>query len=339
MADFSLCVTDFLQLPGAILDVRSPGEYLHARIPGAVSLPLFSDSERAVVGTLYKQKGKDPAVLEGLRIAGPKLAGFVESAREAVGSGHAKVHCWRGGMRSGSMAWLLKSAGLPTATLSGGYKAFRNWVLKTLQAPRRLIVVGGLTGSGKTAILHALQRQGEQTLDLEQLAGHRGSSYGMLGMTPQQSSEQFENEIALQWHRFDPNRPVWIEDESRLVGTCKIPDAIFTGMQKAPLYLVERPQQERLATLKKDYGCFTPADLKMATERISRRLGGARTQQVIALIDSGHWRDAAELVLQYYDTAYSHTLVKRQRQAVPVCVAGLDDDKWAELLIETHKKR
>lgn len=328
----------FIQMPGTILDVRSPGEFLQGRIPGAINLPLFTNEERAIVGTLYKQQGKEAAVLEGLRIVGPKLASFVTTAQNAVGDGYAKVHCWRGGMRSGSMAWLLKTAGMKTVTLEGGYKAFRKWVLQVLATPRQVVVIGGLTGSGKTSLLHALQRYGEQVLDLEKLANHRGSSFGMLGMGEQPSVEQFENEIAMQWARFDLSRPVWIEDESRMVGICKIPDPLFAMMSQAPLYLIERPLSERLNNLHTDYGHVPFSELKHATQRISKRLGGARSQEVISLIDENRLAEAAQLVLQYYDATYSHMLKRRGQKIFAIKAEGLDNENVAALLLQTLEK-
>jgi tRNA 2-selenouridine synthase len=174
-----LSVEEFLEkaqsLP--IVDVRSPGEYDHAHIPGAVSIPLFDNDERALVGTKYKNAGKDSAVLLGLDLVGPKLAGFVKQSKK-LNPQHKEVlvHCWRGGMRSGSFAWLLDTAGLTASTLVGGYKAYRNAVLSAFAEPRNLIILGGKTGSGKTDILKELARQGEQIIDLEGLAHHKGST-------------------------------------------------------------------------------------------------------------------------------------------------------------------
>lgn len=326
--------SDFLKLPGVVFDVRSPGEFDHGRIPGAISLPLFSNQERALVGTTYKQAGKENAVLQGLQLVGPKLAAIVGQAKIHMLTGFAKVHCWRGGMRSSSVAWLLETAGMKTATLNGGYKAFRRWALNEISLPKTLIIIGGMTGCGKTSILRALKAKGEQVLDLESLANHRGSSYGMIGMPPQPSSEQFENEIAIQLASFDPKRPVWIEDESRFVGTCKIPDTIFSQMLESPLCMVERPLNERKFNLQLDYGNASPLELKEATQRIAKRLGGARTKEVIELIDTGHWAEAAEIVLKYYDSAYQHALSRRKQPQHQIKGDNMDENQWAELLLE-----
>ncbi len=330
-----LDVIDFLQAPGTIFDVRSPGEYAQGRLPGARSLPLFSDAERAAVGTLYKQVGKEQAIEQGLEFVGPKLASFVTGTKTHLQGGLAKIHCWRGGMRSSSMAWLLQTAGLRTATLQGGYKAFRRWVLECFQQPRHLVVLGGLTGSGKTSILHALQHQGEQVLDLEELAGHRGSSYGMVGMhLPQPSNEQFENEIAYRLAAFNPQRRIWVEDESRLLGKCQIPNTLYQQIRAAPLIYIDCPLAERLERLLQEYGSAPAGHLIDSTERLGRRLGGAKTKEIIALIQAGELKPAIELSLQYYDRTYRYGLSHRTSPITTLSEAELSAADWARLLIE-----
>ena len=176
-----------------LLDVRSPAEFEQGHIPGAINVALFTNEERARVGTIYKTQGKDEAVLEGLRIVGPKMASIVEQALELAPERKLKVHCWRGGMRSGSVGWLLRQAGFSVEVLNGGYKAYRQKVLQELANPFNFVVVGGPTGSGKTHVLKALQNSGEQVIDLEGLAHHRGSAFGHMGLEEQPSSEYFEN--------------------------------------------------------------------------------------------------------------------------------------------------
>lgn len=304
----SLGVEEFLEHPGVLFDVRSPGEYTHGRIPGALSLPLFTDDERARVGTTYKQCGKDAAVLLGLQLTGPKLASFVEMARAASKDADIRVHCWRGGMRSGSMAWLLETAGMVPVTLQGGYKSFRHWCSNLCAKSRRYIVLGGMTGVGKTEKLRELQARGEQVLDLEALACHRGSAFGAQG--PQPSTEQFENEIAMQLAKFSHDRPVWLEDESRLIGTCYIPQAIFTAMKEAEYVLLEAPRDERLARLCREYGQQSHEQLIASTSKLAKQLGGLRTAQAIEAITHGHIQDAASMLLEYYDSTYAYSMKK-----------------------------
>lgn len=315
-------VIDFLKVPGVVIDVRSPAEYAHSRIPGATNIPLFSDAERAVVGTTYKQQGRQQAIELGLRLVGPKLADLTVDARRLANGGCAKVHCWRGGMRSGSMAWLLRTAGLQVVTLEGGYKAFRRRALTELKRPLQLHVIGGLTGSGKTRVLHALRTLGEQVLDLEALAHHRGSSYGMLNQPPQPSTEQFENEIAVRWASFDPKRPVWIEDESRMIGMCKIPDALFQQMLYAPLTFLERPLEQRVEILLEEYGVIGSAALIQATMRLQKRLGLERTQSMLALIQARQLPDAIAMALEYYDKTYTYGLSKKKPRPIQKLSCG-----------------
>ena len=332
-----LKVDQFLQAPGIVLDVRSPGEFIQGRIPGAFSFPLFNNDERAQVGTTYKQNGREQAVELGLKLVGPKLADFVTQAKNLAQENEAsqvKVHCWRGGMRSSSMAWLLETAGLKTATLKGGYKAFRRHCLETFanvsEIPS-LNVLGGLTGCGKTNILHALKRLGEQVIDLEQIANHKGSSYGMIGMTKQPSIEQFENELAMQIRSLDLSRRVWIEDESHMIGVCKIPDSFFKKIRQSKLYVIERPMEERIEQLLHEYGSVNSDSLIEATQRISRRIGGAMTKEIIAHIQQGQLSSAIELVLKYYDSTYLYGL--SQRNDIHLFSAeGLDHNTVAKQL-------
>ncbi|MCL6435655.1 MAG: tRNA 2-selenouridine(34) synthase MnmH [Leptolyngbyaceae cyanobacterium HOT.MB2.61] len=333
-----LTASDFLTAPGAILDVRSPAEYQQGHIPGAVSFPLFTNEERAVVGTCYKQKGRDEAIEVGLAIAGPKLAQFVAQAKQLAPDRILRIHCWRGGMRSGSMAWLMETAGFRVFVLDKGYKGFRHWVRETLAVPKPILTLGGMTGTGKTAILRSLAAQGEQILDLEKYAHHRGSSYGNLGLPPQPSTEQFENVTAMEWAKFSSDRPVWVEAESRMVGTCRVADELFRQMMLAPVLQVERARDERISLLLKDYGSIDRNELMTATERLRKRLGGDRTQQAVNLIAQGNLVAAIEIVLNYYDKTYLYDLKRRSVTIYSIDVSGLSPAESAALLIEMARQ-
>lgn len=330
----SLTVTEFLSAPGLLLDVRSPAEYAQGHIPGAVSFPLFSNEERAQVGTCYKQQGRELAIELGLKLVGPKLADFVTWAKQLAPDRRVRIHCWRGGMRSGSMGWLLETAGFEVSLLVGGYKAFRRWALEQFERPRPILMVGGMTGSGKTDILKALAEQGAQTLDLEQLAHHRGSSFGALGMLPQPSTEHFENRIAVAWAGFRSQQPVWIEAESKRVGTCRIPEALFQQMDRAPVLEIVRSRAERLNYLVQIYGTADRQELIVATERIRKRLGGVRTQQAVDLIQQGRLAEASDLILEYYDKTYRYDLQRRAVEIYSIDVAGLSAAAAAERLLK-----
>lgn len=314
-----LPVDEFLQkaqtLP--VIDVRSPGEYEHAHIPGAVNIPLFDNEERALVGTKYKNAGKDSAVLLGLDLVGPKLAGFVKGSKKLnPQTKEVLVHCWRGGMRSGSFAWLLQTAGLTPATLEGGYKAYRNTVLSAFAEPRKLVILGGKTGSGKTDMLKELARQGEQIIDLEGLAHHKGSTYGAIGQLPQPATEQFENLIFREWQALDPTRQIWIEDESRNVGSCFIPMPFWQQMRAAPVAFVDVPKAVRVQRLVAEYTGIDHGLLVEATERISKRLGGKITKDALDALIRNDYATVADLTLDYYDKAYLHGLSQRDPATV-----------------------
>ncbi|MEM9009459.1 MAG: tRNA 2-selenouridine(34) synthase MnmH [Cyanobacteria bacterium P01_F01_bin.86] len=327
-------IEDFLAASGPILDVRSPGEYGQGHIPVAQSFPLFSDAERAQVGICYKEQGRDAAVELGFDLLGPKLGDMVREAKAIAPDRTVRVHCWRGGMRSGGVAWGLQMAGFQVMTLAGGYKAYRRKVRQIVQVPRNILVLGGMTGTGKTLILQALHQQGQQVLDLEALANHRGSSFGNLDMPPQPSTEQFENLIADAFTRLDPDRPVWIEAESRRVGTCRIPEELFQQMDAAPTVEIVRPLEERLDILVAMYGQTERASLIEATERIRKRLGGQRTQKAVELIHNEQPHEVCKILLDYYDRTYRYDLERRNQIIPQLDVTGLTPDEAAALLIK-----
>ncbi|MBD1913752.1 MULTISPECIES: tRNA 2-selenouridine(34) synthase MnmH [unclassified Leptolyngbya] len=330
----SLPFPEFFSAAGPVLDVRSPSEYAQGHIPGAISFPLFTDAERAQVGTCYKQEGRDAAVELGFAIAGPKFAGFIQQAKALAGDRRIRVHCWRGGMRSGAVAWVLEMAGFQVTTLIGGYKAFRRWALQTFEEPRPIVILGGMTGTGKTDILHALAETGEQVLDLEDVAHHRGSSFGSLMLPPQPTNEQFENQVALQWATFSPHRRVWIEAESKSIGLCRVPNALFDQMDHAPILEVVRPTSERLVLLVDLYAQAPLEGLITATERIRKRLGGARTQEAIDLLQQHRFAEAFELMLFYYDRTYQYDLQRRTVSRYSVDATGYSAAEIARLLLE-----
>jgi len=329
-----LAIQAFLTAAGPILDVRSPGEYEQGHISGALSFPLFSNDERAQVGTCYKQQGRDAAVELGFDLLGPKLVDLVRQAKAIAPHRCLRIHCWRGGMRSGGVAWGLELAGFQVSTLQGGYKSYRRWAREIFSQPRQIIVLGGMTGTGKTQILQALADLGEQILDLEGLANHRGSSYGNLDLPPQPSTEQFENLIGDRLALLDPSRPLWIEAESKRVGTCRVPPELFNQMEAAPTLEVVRPLEERLDILVEVYGDTNREELIAATERIRKRLGGQRTQEAVALIQQESPREVCKIVLDYYDRTYRYDLERRNQVIPQVDIANHDPIAAAELLIE-----
>ena len=302
---------EFLRAEGPLVDVRAPAEFAQGHIPGARNLPLFSDAERAAVGTAYKQQGRPAAVQLGLELVGPKLAalGATLSAWQAeAGGAPLRLHCWRGGMRSGSVAWLAGTLELPVLLLEGGYKAYRRWVLEQLEQPWPIRLLGGRTGSGKTDLLLALEQRGVAVLDLEGLAHHRGSSFGNLGLPPQPSNEHYENRIAAVLDRRRRAPEIWVEAESVQVGRCRVPAGLWRQMQQAPLLEIRRPLEERLRQLVAVYGVQDPEELAEATRRIARRLGPQRTAAALEAIGRRDWSAACRQMLDYYDRCYDHEL-------------------------------
>ena len=299
-----------------VFDVRSPGEFARGHLPGAHSLPLFEDQERAEVGACYVQQGQRPALLVGLERVGPKLRGLIEQVMawadpQDPATRHVLVHCWRGGMRSQSVAWLLELAGFEVTTLEGGYKAFRRWALETLTQPRPLMILGGLTGSSKTERLQALRQAGQQVIDLEALAHHRGSTFGALLMPAQPTTEHFENRLAWAWAQADPARLLWLEDESRNVGRCFLPEGVWDMMRQAPVIFLEVPIQARQDHLVSLYGEASAQQLIDCFEHMRKRLGGQRATLAVEHVRRGQLRQAAALALDYYDKTYLHGLSQR----------------------------
>lgn len=296
-----------------VIDVRSPSEYMHAHIPGAVSIPLFDDDERASVGTIYTKQSKVKAVQKGLEFVGPKLKRFSDTAL-SLGSKDLLVYCWRGGMRSGAMSWLFEMLDLKCVRLEGGYKSYRSHVLDSFRKEYKLIVVGGCTGSGKTDLLSELACRGEQVIDLEALACHKGSAFGSMGEDPQPSSEYFEHLIFDTLRKFDRNRAVWIEDESANVGRVFVPRDLFLQMRCAPMLIMNTSYQARLARIMRVYAAFPPDQIAPYILKIEKRMGPDRCKRAYEACLAGDVTQAAVLCLEYYDKSYRSQLEGRRRE-------------------------
>jgi len=320
MAIQKLTITDFLQLAQqhTVLDVRSPGEYNHAHIPGAHSLPLFTDEERKVVGTAYKQQSRQQAIKLGLDYFGGKMRSMVETveqltnSKKAVESPTVLVHCWRGGMRSAGVAWLLDLYGFKVYTLVGGYKAYRKWVLAQFGQSYRFSMLGGYTGSGKTLVLKALQQQGHAIIDLEALAHHKGSAFGAMGELPQPKQEMFENLLAGQLAATQQQAPVFLEDESQRIGDLIIPLPLWQQMRQSKIYFLDLPFEERLDYLTTAYGKFDKERLVNAIIRIQKRLGGLETKTAINYLLEDNHKECFRILLRYYDKGYAKGLQNRE---------------------------
>lgn len=294
-----------------LLDVRSPGEFDIGHIPGAISVPLFDNDERAEVGTIYKRQSKEEAVMRGLEIVGPKMALMVREISAKAKGKSLTVYCWRGGMRSGSVELLLNTSGLKANRIKGGYKGYRSWanqIIEDFQHYPNIRVISGMTGSGKTQILHELQKCGEQIIDLEGLANHRGSAFGHLMQEPQPSTEHFINILALEIFNLDKSKTIWIEDESRLVGRVVLPDPIYNSIQNSPHHVIQLPMKRRVEWLAEEYGNAPRKELEEAFLAIKKRLGGLRLKEALEAVAQNDALTAAEKALSYYDGTYSHAL-------------------------------
>lgn len=328
-----------------VIDVRSEAEFEHAHIPSAWNLPLFNNDERKIVGTLYKQNSRESAIKKGLEFFGPKMTEMILTIENKLKETRSTnktllVLCWRGGMRSAGVAWLLDLYGFKVYTLLGGYKAYRNWVLTLLESNPPLKILGGYTGSGKTKVLDALKKMNQAVIDLEHLAGHRGSAFGNLGLPKQPSQEMFENKLATAIHHIlknEKNIPVWIEDESQRIGTINIPPSFWNQMRKSDIHFLDIPFENRLDYLVETYGKFELNELKAATERIQKKLGGLETKTAVSFFDEKNIRGAFSILLKYYDKLYMKALEKREspKPKVKICLSHqVDAIKNAALLLK-----
>lgn len=332
----------FQDEPFLLIDVRTPSEFQKGHIPGAVNVPLFLDEERAAVGLLYKQKGSRAAVRAGLDYVGPRLSALVKQVEDLLEKGKNTqrliLYCWRGGMRSASVAWLLRLYGMEPETIPGGYKSFRRFVGSLFTRPIPLAVLGGLTGSGKTEVLRYMRSAGIPVVDLEELACHQGSAFGHLGQATQPSQEQFENLLASALYRAAKKASmtrgvVWLEDESRFIGSLHLPLPLWQRMQEAPLYLMPDKREYRLNTLITNYGHYDPGALAASILKIRKKLGPERTAQALAELGKGNLRNTATILLEYYDKTYTFSLTHKRGPA-PVCLPPecLDAEKAARYL-------
>ena len=326
-----------------ILDVRSPGEYAHAHIPTAYSLPLFTDEERKQVGTAYKQQSREAAIKIGLDYFGVKMKAMVEQAESLVQShksgvkpalnselrtpNSVLVHCWRGGMRSAAVAWLLDLYGFKVYLLVGGYKAYRTWVLAQFEKDYNFNIIGGFTGSGKTLLVHELIKQNKKVIDLEALANHKGSAFGAIENMPQPGQEMFENLLgeALFVAGYSlsggsdsgtindqRSTSIYLEDESQRIGNLQIPMPLWYTMRKAPVFFMDIPFEERLNYITEEYGKQRKDYLNDAIQRIQKRLGGLETKNALNFLEQDDYKECFRILLTYYDKWYHKGLYNRE---------------------------
>lgn len=299
-----------------MVDVRSEGEFEAGHIQRAINIPLLNNSERILVGTDYKQKGQLEAIRTGFRLVGPRLDQLIDTALQVAHEKAMLVHCWRGGMRSSNFGAFVNMAGIETNILHGGYKAYRHKALETLSMPFKFKVVGGCTGSGKTEILHALRKAGEQILDLEGLARHKGSVFGGLMMPAQPTSEQFQNDLFEEILTLDVSKPIWIEDESIAIGHVFLPETIWRTLNSSPIVEVDVPREVRVGRLVNEYGHADKTLFLQAMEKITKRLGGQHFIAAKEKLFEGDMASVIDILLTYYDKAYLNGLERKKQRIV-----------------------
>ncbi|MBX2912519.1 MAG: tRNA 2-selenouridine(34) synthase MnmH [Cyclobacteriaceae bacterium] len=333
---------DFLNLRATlpVADVRSPLEYAAGHMPGAKNIPLLNNEERMAVGTDYKEKGQREAIRTGFGKVGPRLNEIVEAAEKEAKANELIAHCWRGGMRSSFFGQFVGMVGINTFLLKGGYKTYRQQAQVFFDRPYQTILLSGCTGSGKTELLRGLKAQGEQVVDLEGMANHKGSAFGGLMMPPQPTTEQFENDLFERLREFDINKPIWIEDESIAVGKIFLPRGFWATMRRSPVVLMEVEKEVRVQRLVNEYGHADRGQFLGSMKKITKKLGGQHFKDASGKLDRNEMGAVMEILLTYYDKAYLGSLEKRKPSVLEKLKwDGADPSTAVRQLIEISRQR
>jgi tRNA 2-selenouridine synthase len=318
-----------------IIDVRSPGEFAKGHILNVHNIDLFTEEERAVVGTAYKQESKERAIELGYEFVTPKLNDYITKSIEVAPEKEVVVHCWRGGMRSNAFADHLVENGFKKVyIIEKGYKAFRNYVLQFFEQPFNLKILGGYTGAGKTEILHFLEKKGQQVVDLEGMANHRGSAFGGIDLPHQPTTEQFENNLFSILRSLNPNIPIWVEDESKAIGYVSIPNSFYYQMRNMPVYFLAIPLEKRIAHLVDTYANLSQEKLVGAITRIGKKLGYDNAKFALEALENKNYYKVVEIILFYYDKYYLKGLQKRQESLIQeIEITSANHEEIADILI------
>ncbi|HWQ60799.1 MAG TPA: tRNA 2-selenouridine(34) synthase MnmH [Negativicutes bacterium] len=327
-----ISLQEALELDNPIfIDMRSPSEFANGAIPGAVNLPLLDDAERGVVGTIYKLTGPDAAKQQGLALVSAKLPDLVGSIRERFESGRTVVvYCWRGGMRSKSVVGILEIMGIPAYQLSGGYKGYRRYVLDTLETfevKPPVFTLCGSTGVGKTTLLKLLAERGAPVIDLENLANHRGSVFGSVGLGKPATAQNFDAQLLQELNCLNDAPYILVECESKRIGSVYIPEALFAAMNRGPKILAHADVETRVTRLIDEYVDLynhRQGEIRASILALNKRLGGARTQSLTAAFDAGELREVVRTLLtEYYDPLYGYEQADAGDYAYTVDAADL----------------
>jgi len=341
MAEVTLSLDQFWtlrqQLP--VVDARSEGEFEQSHLPGAVNIPILNNAERITVGTLYKTAGAEKATLKGFELVGPRFHLIQKEALRLFPNKKLILYCWRGGMRSQILSWLLTMAGFEIFRLEGGYKTYRSFTFAWVRRPFPILVLGGSTGVGKTVLLHQLKARGEQVIDLEGLANHKGSSFGSIGQPAQPTVEQFENLLAEELREMNANQAIWVENESRKIGRIILPDVFYMQMTQSWRIELEKSEAERIAHIASEYGNLDQEELLAAVLRLHKRLGGDRTNQALEAIRAGQSELWIAILLDYYDKSYEFDLQRHEpSKTIRLNLEGKSLGEQVDLLLQTKPK-
>ena len=332
----SLSIYDFLELRQqlAVVDVRSQGEFAEGHIHGATNIPLLNNEERVVVGTTYKQQGQHQAIKEGFRLVGPRLLEIINETERVAQGKEILVHCWRGGMRSNNFCQFVGMAKVKAQSVQGGYKAYRQLALESFSKPLQITLLTGCTGSGKSEVLRALAVQGEQILDLEDIAKHKGSAFGGLLMPAQPTTEQFQNDLFEAILKLDLSRRVWVEDESIAIGKIFLPKTLWNTMNMSPLVQMDVPKEVRIARLVNEYGPADRDEFLMIMGKVIKKLGGQHYNAAKEKLLAGDMATTIDILLTYYDKAYLNSIHKRNAKIkFTLEWDGKDAENYASKLI------
>jgi len=289
------------------IDTRSPKEFEEDNIPGSINIPIFSNEERKIIGTLYKNNQIE-AYKEGFAVYNKKISTFLDQFEKFDKSKQIIVYCWRGGMRSKTIADLVETRGFQTLQLEGGYKKFRELIrenLKEYKPPFELIVIQGMAGSGKTDLIKQL----EPSIDLEGLAQHRSSLFGALGLKPT-SQKMFESRLWYKLQELKNEKTVFIEGEAKKVGDVFVPTKLFEAMEKAKTILIETSIEKRVQIIIRDYFSHEEDEkIKKIINKLKEHLSGKVADELCEFVDKKEYEPVAKtLLVDYYDKQYGHAL-------------------------------